>query len=59
MSTPATRKCVVSNDDDNNEILSRVMTGILTFTNNSEDGGDTVVCIHTKNEGRDKFENDE
>ena len=35
------------------------MTGILTFTNNSEDGGDTVVCIHTKNEGRDKFENDE
>lgn len=36
MSTPATRKCVVSNDDDNNEILSRVMTGILTFINNSE-----------------------
>lgn len=78
MSTPATRKCVVSNDDDNNEILSRVMTGILTFINNSEifvkndliqflrrsrdsiqNGGDTVVCIHTKNEGRDKFENNE
>ena len=36
MSTPTTRKCVVSNDDDNNEILSRVMTGILTFINNSE-----------------------
>ena len=46
-----------------NNIEIFVKNDLMQFLRRSRDSiqndGDTVVCIHTKNEGRDKFQNDE